>query len=236
MELFSGSSGFSYKEWKGLFYPEKIKNPEMLSYYGEHLNTVEINNTFYRMPRKEMLEGWATQVPDRFCFAVKAPQRITHRERLKGSQASTQELLNALDGLGSRLGVLLFQLPPFLKADVETLEAFLSLLPKGVRCAFEFRHPSWFVPEVAEVLRSHNVAQAWVDWDDADKPVSGVSTANHGYVRLRAVEYSDAQLKDWLSRFRDQGWERVHAFFKHENEATAPQLAQRLQNLSKLIL
>src|SRR5437899_2742396 len=144
MNFYVGTSGYSYKEWKGPFYPEDLPAKQMLHYYGERFRTVEINNTFYRMPKASVLEAWAGEVPADFKFVLKASQRITHMQRLKGSEESLAYLLKAADALKGRLGPLLFQLPPNMKKDAQRLRDFLALLPSQRRVAFEFRHQSWF--------------------------------------------------------------------------------------------
>ena len=166
MQLRVGTSGYSYKEWKGSFYPEKLKPAEMLGYYAERLPAVEINNTFYRMPKRTVLETWAQQVPESFRFAVKASRRITHFKRLKEVEEETSFLLGNLAVLGERLGVVLFQLPPTLKADLPRLERFLDLLDGGPRAVLEFRHASWLEDDVIDCLRARGVALCLADTDD----------------------------------------------------------------------
>ncbi len=230
MELLVGTSGYSYKEWKGVFYPEKTKPDAMLGLYAERLGTVEINNTFYRLPKESVLETWASQVPDGFRFSIKASRRITHMKRLKDAGDETEYLFRVLGALGERLGCVLFQLPPNLKMDVERLEAFLGLLPPGVRCAFEFRHDSWYVDEVYELLGGGN--HALVMADTADDPVAEiVSTADWGYLRLRAEDYGKKDLRAWLKKIEGVGWERAFVFFKHEDEGDAPRLASEMLGL-----
>src|SRR6185369_8940207 len=154
--LFVGTSGYSYKEWKGSFYPEKFSAKDMLSYYAERLKTVELNNTFYRMPQREMVESWRTQVPPDFRFSVKASQRITNFQRLKEAEEATKLMFDTVSVLEDRLGVVLFQLPPNMKKDIERLNSFLGLLPTDVKATFEFRHPTWFDDDVLELLQRHN--------------------------------------------------------------------------------
>lgn len=222
--LIVGTSGYSYKEWKGSFYPEKIAAKDMLSYYASRLPAVEINNTFYRLPQLTMVESWKTQVPDTFRFSVKAPQRITHFKRLKDAEEQTKYFLETISALEDRLGVILFQLPPNMKKDVERLESFLKHLTADTPAAFEFRHPTWFDDDVLEVLRRHNRALCVSDTDDL--PASHIDkTADWGYLRLRRVNYSEADLSDWLKRVREQNWKATYVFFKHEDEGTGPKLA-----------
>jgi len=231
MQFFVGTSGYSYKEWKGSFYPEKLPQKEMLSYYGGRLSTVEINNTFYRMPKTAVLQTWAEQVPDDFRFVLKASQRITHQKRLKDVEDETDYLLSTASVLEQRLGAVLFQLPPFLKKDVPRLTEFLHLLPTTTRCAFEFRHDSWFDDEVYDVLRSKSCALCLADVDDADPPEL-VSTANFGYVRLRRPSYTKPALKKWLAKLQAQPWDDAYVFFKHEDEGTGPKLATQFREMS----
>src|SRR2546421_1203386 len=155
MHFYLGTSGYSYKEWKGTFYPEEMPDKQMLRFYGERFRSVEINNTFYRMPRESVLEVWAAEVPADFKFVLKAPQRITHMQRLKDTDDSVAYLLKVARALKERLGPLLFQLPPYFEKDVARLRAFLELLPPHPRAAFEFRHQSWFDEEIFALLRDH---------------------------------------------------------------------------------
>jgi uncharacterized protein YecE (DUF72 family) len=225
-----GTSGYSYAPWKGKFYPPKLKTAEMLSYYARHFTTVEINSSFYRMPTTAMLTAWAAQVPPNFSFALKAPKRITHDRRLANVADDTRYFIEVTQTLGERAGPLLFQLPPSAARDVPRLQAFLALLPAGIKTAFEFRHPSWHDPVVHDALRMHNSAWCIADTDEA--PVSEiVNTADWGYLRLRRADYDDSALNEWLTRVRAQPWRDVYVYFKHEDEARRPDLAQRLVNL-----
>jgi uncharacterized protein YecE (DUF72 family) len=223
MRLSVGTSGFSYAEWKGPFYPEDLPAPDMLGYYAERLPAVEINNTFYRLPRRSVLEGWAGQVPEAFRFAVKASQRITHQKRLKDAAEETRYLLDVTQALGERLGVILFQLPPNLKLDLDRLDRFLELLPADTRAAFEFRHASWLDPSVLERLRAR--ALAWVVNDDADGPPDFLVTAPWAYLRLRRPAYAREELAAWAARVRARELEEVFVFFKHEDAGAGPRLA-----------
>ena len=153
MNIYSGTSGYGYKEWKGTFYPEKISPKEMLRFYGERFRTVEINNTFYRLPTGSVLASWAEQVPLDFIFAIKAPQKITHLKRLRNVAEETGYLFRSLSILERKLGPVLFQFPKTFQADYPTLEAFLDLLPGGISCAFEFRSPSWLQAKMLDLLR-----------------------------------------------------------------------------------
>lgn len=231
MNLYVGTSGYSYKEWKGTFYPKDLPAKQMLRYYGERFRTVEINNTFYRMPTASVLEAWAEEVGADFQFVLKAPQQITHRQRLKDAGDSVSELLGVARALKKRLGPLLFQLPPNLKKDVPRLRAFLALLPSRCRVAFEFRHASWFDEEVLGLLRDHQAALCVADAEN-DLEVPCVATADWGYLRLRRPDYGDADLKTWTQRVREQDWKDAFVFFKHEDEGKGPEMAKRFLELA----
>lgn len=231
MYFFVGTSGYSYKEWKGTFYPQKIAPDEMLRYYAQRFSTVEINNTFYRMPKAGVLESWAQQVPDAFRFVLKASQKITHIKRLKGAEDEMDYLLRTASVLNNRKGPLLFQLPPNLKKDVPRLSEFLKLLDEGTRAAFEFRHASWLDDEVFERLRSHSCALCVADREDLPE-TDLVSTADWGYVRLRREGYDDAALRRWIKRLQDQSWNEAYVFFKHEDAGIGPKLAARFLELA----
>jgi uncharacterized protein YecE (DUF72 family) len=231
MQLHVGTSGYSYKEWKGRFYPERIAPGEMLRFYGERLSAVEINNTFYRLPKESVLESWAAQVPEAFRFSIKASRRITHFKRLKEANDETEYLLRTVGVLGDRLGVILFQLPPNLKKDLPRLESFLKLLPSGTRAAFEFRHPSWHDDEIFDRLREQDCALCIADTDDeSETPL--VSTAGWGYLRLRRAGYEETALTEWAQRIRGQAWSDSFVFFKHEDEGAGPRLAGQFVKLA----
>ena len=230
MRLRVGTSGWSYKEWKGSFYPEKLAAKDMLRFYAEHFGTVEVNNTFYRMPKPEVLEGWAGEVPDDFAFVIKASKRITHDRRLNDVADAVEYLLRTASGLGPKQGPFLVQLPPNFKKDLDRLRAFLTLLPPPARAAFEFRNPSWFADDVYAVLREHGHAWCVADTgEEGDPPF--VATADWGYLRLRGVNYSDEDLRTWAARMKTESWREVFVFFKHEDEGTGPKLAQRFIEL-----
>lgn len=233
MELHVGTSGYSYKEWKGSFYPEDLKAKDMLSYYGERLNSVEINNTFYRLPKASVLESWASQVPETFRFSIKASRRITHFTRLKEeARDPTEYLLSTITALGDHLGVLLFQLPPNLKKDTPRLAHFLEMLPEGTPCAFEFRHETWKDEEVYEALRKRDMAFVFADTDDSEVDEVRVDTASWGYLRLRRPDYDDADLARWAERVATPHWKRAFVFFKHEDEGAGPRLAARFREIA----
>ncbi len=206
MKLHVGTSGYSYKEWKGNFYPEDLPAKEMLSYYSRRLPAVEINNTFYRLPQPSMIENWKAQVPARFRFSIKATQRITHIKRLNNVADETKYLLETAALLEQRLGVVLFQLPPNFKKDIERLKAFLDLLQPDLRTAFEFRHESWFDDESFDLLRARDCALV--------------------------VSDNEKDLVEWMKRVQDQKWKDAFVFFKHEDEGTGPKLAAQFLELA----
>ena len=230
MRLLAGTSGFSYKEWLGEFYPPKLPPKAMLEYYAGRLPTVEINNTFYRMPTAAALEAWRRQVPDSFRFAIKVPRRITHVKRLRDCAAEVRVLLAALGALEPCLGSLLVQLPPFAKVDIAALTQFAADLPEGCRAAFEFRHSSWLTPEVFDLLRRRNFALVQSESDDRFEVLPW--TADWAYLRLRKVVYTEENLQAWLERLRVSGVAEAQVFFKHEDAATGPKLAERLLALA----
>lgn len=229
MDMFVGTSGYSYKEWRGRFYPEKMKPDAMLRFYAERFDTVEVNNSFYRMPDPEMLANWALNVPGRFEFAVKAPRRITHIKRLRDADEDVAEFVRRASVLGQRLGPLLFQLPPFAKLDLPLLDDFLARVPPGLRLAFEFRHASWFVDEVYAALRRRDAMLCVAQADELEVPL--VATSTCGYLRLRSLDYDDASLRGWAERIAAEPWQRAYVYFKHEDEALGPKFAQRFRAL-----
>ena len=231
MRVRVGTSGYNYPEWKGSFYPTDMKPARMLPYYAERFSTVEINATFYRMPTATTVEGWAKAVPEAFTFVLKAPQRITHFARLKNVGDSVRFFCDTARTLGGRLGPLFFQLPPSFKKDVSRLGDLLDLLPPDLRAAFEFRHASWFDDEVYARLRGRNAALCIADNEEGSTPA--VATADWGYLRLRAVQYTDAQLAEWIGTMRriGAGWRDAFVFFKHEEAGTGPALARRFEAL-----
>jgi uncharacterized protein YecE (DUF72 family) len=231
MRVRVGTSGYNYPEWKGSFYPDDMKPARMLPYYAERFSTVEINATFYRMPTATTVEGWAKAVPDGFTFVLKAPQRITHFARLKNVDDAVRFFCDTAGLLRARLGPLLFQLPPNFKKDASRLGDLLVQLPPDRRAAFEFRHPSWFDDDVYARLRGRNAALCIADTEEGSTPA--IATADWGYLRLRAVDYTDAQLADWVATMRriGSGWSDAFVFFKHEERGTGPALAKRFEAL-----
>jgi len=230
--LYVGTSGYSYKEWKGSFYPEKLAAKDMLPYYAERLKAVELNNTFYRFPKRSAMESWKSQVPGDFRFSVKASQSITHFKRLRDAEDPTRDMIENISALEDRLGVVLFQLPPNMKKDAERLDSFLQLLPSDIKATFEFRHPTWFDDEVLELLKRHNRALCVSDTDDL--PANTIDkTADFGYLRLRRVQYGQAELKEWIEKIKKQKWKETFVFFKHEDEGTGPKLAAEFIGLAE---
>jgi uncharacterized protein YecE (DUF72 family) len=230
MKLWLGTSGYSYKEWKGIFYPEDLPAAKMLSFYASHFDAVEINNSFYRMPTAETFEKWGSQVPSEFRFAIKAPQRITHQKRLSETGEEVQRLVAFSDVLGQRRGPILFQLPPFFKKNIDLLRQFLGALPRGPEVAFEFRHASWFDDETFATLADHDVAICAAESDDSVAPPQ-ISTAGWGYLRLRRTDYDAESLRRWVERISGEDWSHAYLFFKHEDEALGPRFAREFQKL-----
>ena len=231
LRLLAGTSGWSYEGWKGPFYPAELPARDMLAFYAATLPCVEVNQTFYRMPKRAVLEGWAAQVPEGFRFALKASRRITHLKRLRDVGEETAFLLGAAAALGPKLGALLVQTPPNLARDLERLDAFLALLPEGTPAAFELRHPSWADETVFARLRERRFAWVAADVDDAPPPAL-VATAPFAYVRLRRTAYGAADLARWLDALRDAPVAEALVFFKHEDEGAAPRLARELLALA----
>jgi uncharacterized protein YecE (DUF72 family) len=226
MRVLVGTSGYSYKDWKGNFYPEDLPAAKMLGFYASQFNTVEINNTFYRMPEAKTLAKWEGEVPNEFVFVLKAPQRITHQKRLAGAEDDVHFFFETAAELGPKLGPVLFQLPPFAKKDLPKLRDFLAALPKHPS-AFEFRHPSWFDDEVYGALRDHDAALCAADTDEViDPSMLPMSTASWGYLRLRRTEYGEADLARWARRVEEQEWSSAYVFFKHEDEGKGPAFAR----------
>jgi uncharacterized protein YecE (DUF72 family) len=220
--MLAGASGYAFKEWCGSFYPDKIKPDAMLAWYAERLPTVEINNTFYQMPKVSVLENWVAATPDSFRFTIKASRRITHDARLKADAAadSVAYLYRNLEALGTKRGAVLFQLPPFLKKDLPRLHEFLALLPVGHRTAFEFRNESWFDDAVYAALKAAGAALVLSERED-NAPPPLVETAPWGYLRLRLENYSDADLAQWAARIAATAWQDSYVYFMHEPTAPA---------------
>jgi uncharacterized protein YecE (DUF72 family) len=231
VELWVGTSGYSYKEWKGSFYPAQLPDSQMLHFYAEKLPAVEINNTFYRLPKAEVLEGWAEQVPPGFRFVLKASRRITHIKRLRDVGDETGYLYRTAASLGRHMGVVLFQMPPNFQKDLPRLRTFLDGLPADTGAALEFRHPSWLDEEVFSSLRERRCALCQSDTDEG--PVKTmVSTSDWGYLRLRREKYSRKQMEKLAHQVAEQGWKSVYLFFKDEGEGRGPKYARQYLDLS----
>jgi uncharacterized protein YecE (DUF72 family) len=222
VKLIAGTSGYAFKEWKGPFYPADLADDAMLSFYASRFPSVEINNTFYRLPKEHVLQEWAAQVPDQFTFAIKASQRITHHARLKPECASAVEfLLKNTATLGAKLGPILFQLPPNLKKDLDRLRVFVDTLPEGRRYTLEFRHESWFEDPVFDALRARDISVCITEQPEFASPI--VATASWGYARLHRFDYDAASLAAWAQRLAAQPWSEAFVYFKHdEGEGSGP--------------
>src|SRR5262249_44103187 len=231
MRLHVGTSGYNFPEWKGTFYPPKVKPAEMLPYYAGRLSTVEINYTFYRMPNAKTVSGWSQAVPDGFTFVLKTPQRITHIGRLRDIDDPLRYFTETVRPLGTKLGPILVQLPPNFKQDLARLKDFLTLFPADLRCAWEFRNASWFSDDTYEALRVANAALCVADTDEGHTPL--VAAADFGYLRLRDGGYSQEQLAQWATSLKDLGkdWKDAFVFFKHEESGEGPKLAQQFAAL-----
>jgi len=226
MRLHVGTSGYSYTEWKGVFYPEKMPGAKMLDFYAERFDSVEINNSFYRVPETKTLEKWLTQVPESFTFVLKAPQKITHQKKLINCGPDVDFFFKVAETLGEKLGPVLFQLPPFARKDVAKLRDFIAVLPPDRRVAFEFRHASWCDEEVYSILRDRDAAICLADTDEVtDRDALVIPTASWGYLRLRRTEYAEGELEAWRERVERQPWGEAFVFFKHEDEAKGPRFA-----------
>jgi len=232
VKLWVGTSGYSYKAWLGNFYPERLAARDMLRFYSARLPAVEINNTFYRLPKESVMRSWSEQVPSEFRFVLKAPQKITHRKRLKDAAGEVEYLFRAETALSAARGAVLFQLPPYMRKNLDTLRDFLAILPADRAVAFEFRHPSWFDEEVFGCLRERNIALCAAEMDETEN-INLAATANWGYVRLRRSEYSRADLLAWHARIRSQPWDQAYIFFKHEDEGIGPKLAAQFMALAE---
>ncbi len=232
MKLYVGTSGYSYKEWKGSFYPEDIKPDKMLNFYSEQFSTVEINNTFYRLPQKPVLEGWKKEVPKDFSFSIKAPQRITHIKRLKDVEDDNKYFIDILKTLGNKLGIILYQFPPYFKKDLALLQNFINLIPDNIIAAFEFRHESWFSDDVYSSLHEKDFPICLSE-TDKEPGIDIIKTAGKGYLRLRKSDYSKSEIKKWYEKIKKQNWKTAFVFFKHEDGAKGPKFAKQLIELKE---
>ncbi len=226
MQILAGTSGFSYKAWKGNFYPADLPDARMLEYYAGQLPSVEINNTFYRMPSAKLVTKWLQVVPEEFRFVLKATRRISHFSRLRADDELLEYLFGVTAELGERLGAHLVQMPPYAKKDIEALRAFLERVPKGDRVAFEFRNESWFDDKVYATLREFDAALVVADGGKVEVPL--VATASWGYLRLRRTDYDAAALDEWRDRIRALHWTETFVFFKHEDDGAGPRMARAM--------
>ena len=229
MRTLVGTSGYSYPAWKGRFYPEDLPAKKFLQFYASRFSTVEINNTFYRMPSAKLVQAWFDEVPDGFTFAIKAPQRITHQKRLKECEEPLGWLFDAIELLAEKQGPLLFQLPPNFKKDVPRLQAFLAAMPRRCRAAFEFRHESWLADDTYEALRAADASLCIADTEELSTPL--VATANWGYLRLRREDYVEADIRKWAKTISAQKWENAFVYFKHEDAAKGTVYGSLLMSL-----
>ena len=230
MNFWIGTSGFQYSEWKGNFYPEDLPTAKMLAFYAEQFSTTEINYTFHRIPAAKTIDNWKAQTPEKFRFALKAPQKITHWSKLRNCADTLEYFCKVITALDERLGPVLFQLPPTFKKDADVLSSFLRELPT-LRAAFEFRHESWFDDEIADLLRSRNIALCIADTDTIATPKT--ITANYGYLRLRREDYTEEDVKRWSQfvRERNTKWTDAFVYFKHEESGIGPKLAKQMIEL-----
>lgn len=231
MKALVGTSGFQYAEWKGTFYPADLPTSKMLAYYAERFATTEVNYTFHRIPSAKTIDNWCSATPERFRFALKAPQKVTHFARLKNCDDTMRYFYTVAASLERKLGPVLFQLPPGLKCDLDLLRAFLQSLPAAAQSAFEFRHESWLIDSVFEVLREHNAALCVADSERLGTPA--ISTATYGYLRLRREDYRDEDIARWADKVAQlgSGWEDTYVYFKHEESGIGPRFAARFLEL-----
>jgi uncharacterized protein YecE (DUF72 family) len=223
-----GTSGFQYPEWRGTFYPEKFPPAKMLPFYAERFSTSEINYTFYRIPNSKTIGAWDSSTPERFRFGLKAPQKITHIAKLRNCAELLDVFQRVVSALGSKLGPVLFQLPPNFKKDAALLNEFLDGVPDGLRMAFEFRHSSWFDDEIFTHLKNHNAALCIAESSDLVTP--SIVTTDFGYLRLRREDYEKADIARWAKFIEAQEklWSDTFVYFKHEESGIGPQLATQL--------
>ncbi|HEY4365777.1 MAG TPA: DUF72 domain-containing protein [Steroidobacteraceae bacterium] len=228
MAIWVGTSGYNYPEWKGSFYPEKLPATRMLPYYAERLDTVEINYTYYRTPNEKTLDSWSRATPDRFKLTLKAPKRITHDAKLHDCADAVRYFIDTAAKLGPKQGALLFQLPPYLRKNLELLDTFLTAFPENTCAAFEFRHVSWLDAEVYARLRARNLALCVADSQKLSTPVE--ITADYGYFRLRDEGYTSADITRWAQIIRDStsACRDVFVYFKHEEAGKGPEFARLL--------
>jgi uncharacterized protein YecE (DUF72 family) len=236
MATLVGTSGWQYRDWRGRFYPDKVPQRLWLETYAETFTTLESNNAFYRLPPRETFANWRERTPDGFVMAVKASRFLTHIKRLADPEEPVERLMSAAEGLREKLGPILLQLPPTLKADAERLDRCLACFPDGVRVAVEPRHRSWWSEEIQHVLRARKAALCWAD--RLGRPVTPLwRTASWGYVRLHEgmaeprPSYGDAALKTWARRIHEAGWRDAYVYFNNDPGAAAVRNATRFAAL-----
>ena len=223
-----GTSGFQYPEWKGRFYPARMPAPKMLSFYANHFPTTEINYTFRQLPGDRTIASWLAQTPEFFRFTLKAPERITHHQGLRGCEILMRSFADTAFKLGSKRGTMFFQLPPHFKCDLSVLKNFVALIPEPLVAVFEFRHVSWFTGSVFDVLRQHNATLCIADTETLTTPI--VFTGATGYFRLRRADYSPADLHRWAEVIREHtsSLTDIYVYLKHERTGTGPRIAKEL--------
>lgn len=232
MQLLTGTSGYAYPQWRGSFYPVELRDDDMLGYYASQLPSVEINNTFYRIPKPAVIDSWKARVPDHFTFVIKASQRISHRAKLRGDDAhsSMRYLFSVIERLGEQLGAVLVQTPPFVRADRGVLAALLPTIPIDRRVAFELTHPSWHSAEIDQLLLDHHHCRVVADKEDGT--ASWPDLRDWAYVRLRRDHYTAEQLQGWMEKLRDRSLHRAFVFFKHEDTARGAEMAMDVLRLA----
>jgi len=233
MKFFVGVSGFSYASWKGTFYPEDLKSEDFLSFYSGKLNSVEINSSFYAPPSAAMVKSWAGRTGEDFRFAIKSPRLITHTLKIgKGASEAADRLGNTLDLLRAKLGPVLFQLPPFFRQDLKTLESFLTQTTAVKRKVFEFRHESWLNDSTYQLLEKHDAGFCIAETEDM-KPVLKV-TGGLPYFRLRKDVYTASDVGKWMEKIREiiKGSEQAYVYLRHdetgENASYAVEMKEKI--------
>ncbi len=231
-----GTSGFYYEHWRGLFYPEELPKSRFFDYYVHHFSTVEMNSTFYHLPKAKTIEHWLENSPEYFLFSLKAYRGITHYKKLVDVKSDLYAFFHLIKPLKPKIGAILFQLPPSLHLDIPKLADFLHLLPPSYRYAIEFRHDSWYCEEIYELLRHYNVALCIHDFGQKRSPF--VQTAHHLYIRFHgtngryAGSYDDETLKEWVSRLKPlcKSGHDIFCYFNNDYEGAAVQDALRLRS------
>jgi uncharacterized protein YecE (DUF72 family) len=234
-EIRVGTSGWHYKHWVGTFYPPRMPSSRMLAYYSERFDTVELNNSFYRLPSENSLVAWRESTPGNFSFAAKGSRFLTHMKKLKDAEQGLERFLNAVNLLQPKLGPIVFQLPPQWEMNLERLSEFLRILPEGQRAAFELRNATWHTPELFRLLERHNAAHCIFHLAGEHSPIR--NTADFGYVRLHGPggkyqgSYSDAALGEWAERIL--GWKQslkaIYIYFDNDEAGYAAHDALRLK-------